>query len=72
MTHFPVTNSNLSALHLGLFLQEKYGLSKDAKCQIIKAGINDTYLVSDESDKYIFRVYSLNWRTQTEIQEEIR
>ncbi len=71
MTHFPVTNSNLSATHLGLFLQEKYLLSKGAKCQLIRAGINDTYLVTDYLDKYVFRVYSLNWRTRTEIVEEI-
>lgn len=71
MTHFPVTNSNLSAIHLGLFLQEKYALSKDTTCQIIKAGINDTYLVTDDTDKFVFRVYSLNWRTKTEIEEEI-
>lgn len=72
MIHFPVTNSNLSATHIGLFLQEKYSLSKDTKCQLIKAGINDTYLISDNSDKFVFRVYSLNWRTKAEIAEEIK
>ena len=72
MKHFPVTNSNLSASHIALFLQEKYSLSKDCKCQLIKAGINDTYLVTDKSDKLVFRVYSLNWRTKMEIEEEIR
>jgi Ser/Thr protein kinase RdoA (MazF antagonist) len=71
MAHFPVTNSNLSATHIGLFLQEKYTLSKDTKCQLIKAGINDTYLVTDNSNKFVFRVYSLNWRTKAEIDEEI-
>ena len=72
MIHFPVTNSNLSATHIGLFLQEKYSLSKDTKCQLIKAGINDTYLISDNLDKFVFRVYSLNWRTKVEIDEEIK
>lgn len=72
MTHFPVSNSNLSATHLGLFLQEKYSLSKDTKCQLIKAGINDTYVVSDNSDQFVFRVYSLNWRTKVAIGEEIK
>lgn len=72
MTHFPVTNSNLSATHIGLFLQEKYSLSKYTQCQIIKAGINDTYLVIDNLDKFVFRVYSLNWRTKSEIDEEIK
>jgi Ser/Thr protein kinase RdoA (MazF antagonist) len=72
MTHFPVTNSNLSATHIGLFLQEKYSLSKDTKCQLIKAGINDTYLITDHLDKFVFRIYSLNWRTPAEIVEEIK
>lgn len=72
MMHFPVTNSNLSATHIGLFVQERYSLSKDTKCQLIKAGINDTYLISDNLDKFVFRVYSLNWRTKLEIDEEIK
>ncbi|MDO9257500.1 MAG: phosphotransferase [Bacteroidales bacterium] len=71
MTHFPVTNSNLSAKHLGHFLQEKYSLGKNTECQLIRAGINDTYLVTDNSEKFVFRVYSLNWRTRAEINEEI-
>lgn len=72
MPYFPVTNSNLSATHLGIFLQEKYSLRKNTHCQLIKAGINDTYLVTDNLNKYIFRVYSLNWRSKTEIEEEIK
>ncbi len=72
MTHFPVTNSNLSAVHIGLFLQEKYALSAQTKCEIIKAGINDTYLVTDNNRKFVFRIYSLNWRTKAEISEEIK
>jgi len=71
MIHFPVTNSNLSATHIGLFLQEKYSFSKDTKSQFIRAGINDTYLVTDNNEKFVFRVYSLDWRTRIEIEEEI-
>lgn len=72
MSYFPVTNSNLSATHLGLFLQTKYSLSKSTTCQLIKSGLNDTYLVTDNSDKFVFRIYSLNWRTKAEIEEEIK
>jgi Ser/Thr protein kinase RdoA (MazF antagonist) len=72
MTHFPVSNSNLSAPHLAVFLQEKYGLKTDTKCRIIRAGVNDTYSVADNTAKYVFRVYSLNWRTEQEVREEIR
>lgn len=71
MNQFPVINSTLSAPHLALFLQEKYSLSKDTRCKLIKAGINDTYLVNDGSNKFVFRVYCFNWRSKTEITEEI-
>lgn len=71
MTHFPVTHSNLSARHLGLFVAETYALDS-VRCRIIKSGINDTYLVESSTGNFVFRVYSLNWRTKTEIQEELR
>ena len=72
MSHFPVSSSNLSAHHLGLFLQKKYLFSPDIHCRIIRAGVNHTYLVEDGAGKFVFRVYSLNWRTEQEISEEIR
>lgn len=72
MSHFPVTNSNLSAKHLAMLLIEKYALSKSVQCRILKAGINDTYLVTDNESKFVLRVYSFNWRTKEQILEEIR
>lgn len=71
MKHFPVSNSNLSASHLGLYLSEKYALPPTLHCRIIRAGVNDTYLADDGINKYVFRVYSLNWRTEKEISAEI-
>lgn len=72
MKNFPVTNSTLSATHLALFLQDKYNFGANLSCSLLKTGINDTYLVTDNEVKYIFRLYSLNWRTKNEINEEIR
>ncbi|GAB3519001.1 phosphotransferase enzyme family protein [Emticicia fontis] len=72
MNHFPVTTSTLSEPHLALFLQEKYGLSTNTTCRLLKAGINHAYLVSDGEKKSVFRIYSLNWRKEKEISEEIR
>jgi Ser/Thr protein kinase RdoA (MazF antagonist) len=69
---FPVINSTLSAAHLGIFLQGKYHLDDNASCSLLKTGINDSYLVTDGANKYVFRIYNLNWRTETEILEEIR
>jgi Ser/Thr protein kinase RdoA (MazF antagonist) len=72
MDHFPVSSSHLSAVHLAPFMQKKYGFSTQTRCRFIKAGVNDTYLVEDGGDRFVFRVYSLNWRTRAEIAEEIR
>lgn len=72
MQNFPVTHSNLSAQHLIPYLTEKYDLPTPITCQFIRAGLNDTYLVKNNNQKYIFRVYSFQWRSKIEIQEELR
>ena len=72
MQTFPVSSSILSTDALGLFLRKQYRLSASSSCQLIKAGINHTYLLKDQSRKLVFRLYSLNWRSRLEIAEEIR
>lgn len=72
MNHFPVVSSNLSPTHLAVFVQEKYGLSSNTTCSLLKAGINHTYLIKDNDQRFIFRVYSIHWRSKVEILEEIR
>ncbi|MFK7774288.1 MAG: phosphotransferase [Saprospiraceae bacterium] len=72
MNHFPVTNAIIDPLPLGGFLKSHYSLGKNATCQLIKTWVNDTYLVVDNSDQYIFRIYRLNWRTKKEIEEELK
>jgi len=72
MVPFPVSSSILAASPLVSFLQERYALGAAAQCRLIRSGINDTYLVTDRDNKYIFRIYSLHWRTELEISEEIR
>lgn len=71
MPCFPVSSSILSTSHLASFINEKYALGNETECRILRAGINHTYLVNSRSGKFIFRIYSLNWRTLTEINEEI-
>ena len=72
MEKFPVTSSILSANHIGLLVAKKYGLIGDISCKLLKAGINHSYLIALAARKFIFRVYSLNWRSDLEINEEIR
>lgn len=72
MAYFPVSSSILSGAHLSQYLQQHYDLSANTVCTIIRSGINDTYRVTDGQSKYVLRVYSLNWRTVEEIEEELR
>lgn len=72
MNVFPVSNSNLSPAHLGLFVQKHYFPEQSVECRILKTGISDTYLITAPAKRYIFRVYSFQWRTPTEISEELR
>lgn len=72
MNVFPVYSSNLSPSHLGTFIQNQYFPGQTIACRILKTGISDTYLVSSPDNRYIFRVYSFQWRTENEISEELR
>jgi Ser/Thr protein kinase RdoA (MazF antagonist) len=72
MQNFPVINSTLSANHLATFVQDVYGLETGATCKLLKTGINHSYLINDGLQKFVFRLYSLNWRSRLEIEEEIR
>ncbi|MDR3693458.1 phosphotransferase [Mucilaginibacter sp.] len=68
----PVINSTFSPDHLGLFVKQQYNLGPDTVCTLLKTGINDSFLIKDGAGKYVYRIYSLNWRTKPEIMEEIR
>ncbi|WP_265129465.1 phosphotransferase [Chryseobacterium oranimense] len=69
---FPAINSTLSPNELGKLIQQKYGLSGKTECSIFRLAMNHLYIVSDGENKYVFRVYTNNWRTKSEIQEELR
>ena len=72
MITFPVTASTLSANDLGKFVQEKYGLDISFECKLFRTGINHTYFLSNGISKYVVRVYCHNWRSENEIQEELK
>ncbi len=72
MNVFPVTTSTLSAKELGEFIQEKYQLKGNFSCKLFRTGMNHTYFLSDDDTKYVLRVYSHNWRTKSEILEELK
>jgi Ser/Thr protein kinase RdoA (MazF antagonist) len=68
----PVTESTLSAADVGRMLQQIYVLNGAVACRLFRTGINHLYIVSDTDSKFVFRVYTFNWRTKLEISEEIR
>ncbi len=72
MTSFPVTASTLSAKELGVFIKNKYELNQNYQCELFRTGINHTYFVGDGTSKYALRVYTHNWRSKTEISQEIQ
>lgn len=71
MTVFPVTTSTLSEIELGKFIKEKYQLKENINCKLFRTGVNHTYFISDSEAKFVIRVYCYNWRTKTEIKQEL-
>jgi len=69
---FPTINSTLSPNELGKLIQQKYGLSNKTECSIFRLAMNHLYIVYDGENKYVFRVYTHNWRTKSDIEEELR
>jgi Ser/Thr protein kinase RdoA (MazF antagonist) len=72
MNIFPATASTLSSDHLNQLVKQRYGLNENTTCRLFRTGINHTYFISEHDQKYVLRVYSFNWRTSSEIEEEIR
>ena len=48
-----------------------YQLNNIQDCRLLKRGLNDTYLVETEQERYILRVYRHSWRTKDEIDFEL-
>lgn len=69
---FPAINSTLSPDELSKLIQQKYKLSDKAVCSIFRLAMNHLYIVQDGEQKYVFRVYTYNWRTKLDIEEELR
>lgn len=71
MNHFTVINSTIAPADIAKFVHETYSLSPDITCKLIKTGINHTYRIDSHGEAFVFRIYSYNWRTREEIEEEL-
>ncbi len=67
----PVIHSIPSGEALMSTVLSNYPIGKPCCCQIYKRGLNDTYLVETESERYILRLYRWGWRTREEIDFEL-
>lgn len=71
MADFPVIASILSEDKLGEFIRDAYNLTEDFQCKLFRTGINHTYMMANKNNKFVVRVYCYNWRTPSEIKEEL-
>jgi len=71
MSAFPVIASIVSETALAEFIKERYSLEENIDCKLFRTGVNHTYFISDSHTKFVARIYCHNWRTKSEIQEEL-
>lgn len=71
MQALPVITSTIAPGSIAAFVAEQYAL-RHVTCKLLKAGVNHTYLITTNDEKFVFRVYSYNWRSEAEISEEVR
>lgn len=72
MKTFPITASILSEKELCYFIKEKYALSGAYHCKLFRTGVNHTYFISGDNEKFVLRVYCHHWRTKIEIEQELQ
>ena len=70
MSIFPTQYSTLSAIALNDYLQQAYGL-KNTQCRLLIRNVSDTYILTSEDEKFIFKIYRENHRTLEEINGEM-
>jgi Ser/Thr protein kinase RdoA (MazF antagonist) len=69
---FPVTHSILSTQALiDDFLRPSYDIKLPMDCRFLLPGLNDTFLVDTQCNKYILRIYRKDWRSLDEIFYEL-
>src|SRR6266700_1395297 len=64
---FPVTSSILSSEALLHEVAADYAIETPLSCQLLKQGLNDSYLVQTANEQYILRIYKAKWRTLSDI-----
>jgi len=69
---FPVVHSVLDASAIRGVVEEEYSLGDGPQCELVLAGMNDTYRLATNRMRCIVRVYSARWRSRTEVLYELQ
>jgi Ser/Thr protein kinase RdoA (MazF antagonist) len=68
---FPVQRSLLSADALFEEARKRYDIDGTSRCELIRPGLSDSYLIAGDSKQYVLRVYRAGWRSEPEILWEL-
>src|SRR5512135_1494856 len=68
---FPVQYSTLLSCALQDKILTKYHFDGLPLCEFLYRGMNDSYLITDLSSQYIFKVYWHTWRILVDVESEI-
>ena len=61
----------MSRSHLRNELLKRYGFPESIRCEFLLQGVNDTYLVINETKKYVFRLYRFARKSFDNVLEEV-
>jgi Ser/Thr protein kinase RdoA (MazF antagonist) len=67
---FPVVTSLVAPEYVRAMVDREYELGATG-CQLIERGLNDTYLVTTRTERYVARLYRTGWRSTSDIAYEI-
>jgi len=70
MTIFPTQYSLLSSTALGSYLEKVYGFD-EMTCKLLIHNVSDTYILEDQTQKFIFKIYRDAHRKADEIKAEV-
>lgn len=71
MNFATASSTIISPEYISAYIINNYDFSQNTVSEILRTGISHTYLIKSGFEKFIFRVYFYNWRTENEIIEEL-
>ncbi len=68
---FPVAHSVFSAETLVAEVTRDYAVATPCAFRLLRRGLNDTYILNTQDERYIVRVYGASWRTGPDVAYEL-